>query len=60
VQEAALVGFLGGYTTFSAITLETFLLLERGRYAVATAYSIGTVAAGLAALFAGVRLARLS
>ena len=59
IQEAVLVGVLGGYTTFSAISLETYLLLERGRYGFAAAYSLGTLVAGLAALMAGIRLDRL-
>jgi CrcB protein len=59
LQEAALVGLLGGYTTFSALALETFLLIDRGRIWVATAYSAGSVVTGVLALFAGVRLGRL-
>jgi CrcB protein len=59
VQEAVLVGLLGGYTTFSAISLETYLMLERGRYWLAGAYSLGTLGAGIGALLAGIRLARL-
>lgn len=59
IQEAVLVGFLGGYTTFSAISLETYLLLERGRYVVAGAYGFGTVVVGIAALMVGIRIARL-
>jgi CrcB protein len=58
VQEAITVGFLGGFTTFSALALETVVLLERGRYLAATGYSAGTVLAGIAAVFLGVRLGR--
>jgi CrcB protein len=60
LQEAALVGLLGGYTTFSAVTLETFLLLDRGRTVTAAAYSVGSLLAGLLALFVGVHLGRLA
>ena len=59
VQETITVGFLGGYTTFSAFSLETFLLLDRGRIAVAAAYSLGSVLAGLAAVVVGVRVGRV-
>src|SRR5262245_45362045 len=45
VQETITVGFLGGYTTFSAFSLETFVLLDRGRIGVAAAYSLGSVVA---------------
>jgi fluoride exporter len=58
IQEALLVGFLGGYTTFSAFSLETFLMIEHGRVALAASYSIGSVLGGVAAVFAGIHLAR--
>ena len=51
-------GFLGGYTTFSAMTLDTYTLIERGRDSTAFAYSAGSVLAGLGALVAGIRLGR--
>jgi fluoride exporter len=58
VQEAITVGFLGGYTTFSAFSLETVVLLDRGNYLVAGAYSLGSLLAGVAAVFLGLRLGR--
>lgn len=58
VQEVTFVGFLGGYTTFSAFSAETFQLLERHQVVTASAYAIGTVAAGLAAFYCGVQAAR--
>lgn len=60
VQEALTVGFLGGFTTFSALALETFVLIERGRYALAATYSLGTMATGLLAVFLGLRAGRLA
>ena len=51
-------GLLGGFTTFSAFSLETFQLLERGRQAAAAAYVGGSVVLGLLALTAGVFAAR--
>jgi CrcB protein len=59
IQSAAFVGFLGGYTTFSAMTLDMYLLIERGQEALALAYSAGSVAAGLMALAGGVQLGRM-
>lgn len=48
-------GILGGFTTFSAFSLETVMLYERGQWAVAATYVgasvIFSVAALLAALF---------
>jgi len=58
VQSALFVGFLGGYTTFSAMSLDAYTLAERGQLWLATAYSLGSVVGGLAALIAGVRLGR--
>jgi CrcB protein len=59
VQEALTVGFLGGFTTLSALALETVVLLDRGRYVAAVSYSVGTLAGGIAAVFIGLRLGRL-
>ncbi len=43
-------GILGGFTTFSAFGVETFFLLRRGDYLIASAYVVGSVALGLIAL----------
>jgi CrcB protein len=59
MQEALTVGFLGGFTTFSALSLETVLLLDRGRWMAAASYSLGTMISGVMAVFIGVRLGRL-
>jgi CrcB protein len=58
VQEAVFVGFLGGYTTFSALSAETFLMLESRHYVLALAYALGSVLAGVVAVFAGVAVGR--
>lgn len=47
------VGLLGGYTTFSAFSLELMLLVERHQAGLALAYGVLSVAAGLAALWLG-------
>jgi CrcB protein len=46
-------GVLGGFTTFSAFSLDAALLMERHAYGVAAAYVAASVAVSLAALFAG-------
>jgi CrcB protein len=52
------VGVLGGFTTFSAFSLEVALMIERREWASAFAYSTVSVVASVAALFAGMILAR--
>ena len=51
-------GVLGGYTTFSAFSLDTALLWERGEVALAAAYVLGSVALSIAGLFVGLALMR--
>ncbi len=52
------VGILGGYTTFSTFSLDSVLLIQRGAYASAAAYIVGSTALSIAALFAGLALVR--
>ncbi|MFL5295477.1 MAG: fluoride efflux transporter CrcB [Phenylobacterium sp.] len=52
------VGGLGGFTTFSAFSLETALMIERRTYGLAAAYSLASVVVSIAALFAGLVLMR--
>jgi CrcB protein len=47
------VGLLGGYTTFSAFSLELMLLIERGQPGLAVLYVAASVLPGLAALWLG-------
>ena len=53
-----ITGILGGFTTFSAFSLDALYLLERGKIAVAMAYVGGSVLLSIAALFAGLVIAR--
>jgi len=52
------VGVLGGFTTFSAFSLETFNLIVRGDGLLAAAYAVSSVAGSIVALYAGAMLAR--
>jgi CrcB protein len=58
LRSAVTIGFLGAYTTFSTFSLETYRLIEDGAYGLAFANIAGSVAAGLAAVYAGVVLGR--
>ena len=49
-------GFLGGFTTFSAFGVETVSLLQKGEWGVAAAYVLLSVACGLAALWAALKV----
>ena len=51
-------GILGGFTTFSAFSLDFALLVERKTYALAGLYAAGSVILSLAAVFAGLSLVR--
>ena len=53
-----MTGILGGFTTFSAFSLDTFALGERGQPLVALAYVAASILLSLAALAAGIYLAR--
>jgi CrcB protein len=52
------IGFVGAYTTFSTFTYESMALMERGELLLAGTYLIGSVLAGLIAVFAGMVLGR--
>jgi CrcB protein len=52
------VGILGGYTTFSTFSLDSVLLLQRGAYASAALYIVGSTMLSIAALFGGLTLVR--
>jgi CrcB protein len=47
------VGLLGGFTTFSAFSLETFGMIQRSQYAVAACYVGASVVGSVALLFLG-------
>jgi CrcB protein len=51
-------GILGGYTTFSAFSLDSVLLYERGETVLAAAYVLASVAFAIGGLVAGLALVR--
>jgi CrcB protein len=52
-------GIMGGFTTFSAFSLETVLLMENGDIGTALVYILSSVILGATALLAGLYLMRL-
>lgn len=54
------VGILGGFTTFSAFSLETANMIERGAIGLAAGYALISVIGSVAALFAGLWLVRIA
>jgi CrcB protein len=59
VRLLVIVGFLGGYTTFSSYAYESLTLAERGEVVLALVYVFGSVVLGLIAVTLGVALARI-
>jgi CrcB protein len=55
-ETILLVGLLGGFTTYSSFAFQSVEMLEAGRALSALAYIVGTNAAALAAVWAGLRL----
>ncbi len=56
VRPLLVTGFLGAYTTFSTLSLDTYRLLDRGELDQALANVLGTVVLGLLAVWAGLRV----
>ncbi len=53
-----MTGILGGYTTFSAFSLDSAVLYERGALGLAASYVLGSVVLSIAGLFAGLAIVR--
>ncbi|MBT9292387.1 fluoride efflux transporter CrcB [Prosthecodimorpha staleyi] len=51
-------GILGGFTTFSAFSLDAALLYERGQFAAALGYAFGSVVLSILGLFLGLFVVR--
>ncbi len=58
LRASLAIGFCGGFTTFSAFSLDAVLLWERGEISSASAYVAGSVLLSIAGLVAGLALVR--
>ncbi len=58
IRLFAAVGILGGFTTFSAFSLETALMIEKRQLALAGGYVAASVVLSILALFIGLMVAR--
>jgi fluoride exporter len=59
LKNFLLVGFLGGFTTFSAFSLDFFRLASAGQYLQALLYALASFAIAILALFFGFYLSKL-
>ncbi len=59
VRPFLATGILGAFTTMSTYEVETALLVKDGRAVTGLVYGLGSLAAGLALAFAGIRAGRL-
>ena len=55
-----MLGLMGGFTTFSAFSLETLILFESGRHLLAITYFIASPVLGVALAFAGAASCRMA
>ena len=58
LERVVLVGFLGGFTTYSSFSFQSVELLQQDRLTVALAYLGGTVVIGLLAVWSGLLVGR--
>ncbi len=58
IRAPILIGFIGAYTTFSTLALESWRLIENGSYVAGLANLVGSMVLGIVAVAAGLLLGR--
>ena len=58
LETILLVGFLGGFTTYSSFAFQSYELFQEGKPNLAGAYMVGTTISGLAVVWVGVFVGR--
>ena len=60
IRAPVMIGFLGAYTTFSTLMLESWRLVESGEVVAGTVNVVGSAALGILAVLAGLTVGRLA
>ncbi|GAC1491520.1 MAG: hypothetical protein NVS1B1_09160 [Candidatus Limnocylindrales bacterium] len=58
IRPPVFIGFIGAYTTFSTLALESWRLIESGSYGLGIANLVGSIVLGIVAVVAGLALGR--
>ena len=56
LQQFLAIGVLGGFTTYSAFSMESVALIRNGHFSVAAAYILTSVLIGLLLTFVGIKI----
>ena len=59
IRAPILIGFIGAYTTFSTLALESWRLIEEGSYVLGAANLIGSMTLGIVAVVVGLLAGRM-
>jgi CrcB protein len=60
IRAPVMIGFLGAYTTFSTLMLESWRLVESGEVVAGTVNVVGSAALGILAVLTGLTVGRLA
>ena len=58
LREFAVIGILGGFTTFSTFGLESFEMLQAGQFKMTAIYVLGSIVLGISGIGLGILITR--